>query len=356
MNEHILIKNIYYMLSYAYKTLKSDGADKIAGEEFDTLHDLFAAILCIGVGSLLKRGLYRGYVTQTDQLAVLRGKIRITESINRRSLQNKRLVCEYDEFTEDTLHNRILKCAMRLLLRHGAVRDENRAALHKLALYFGSVTDILPESIRWDAIRYSQNNAHYQTLLGICRLLIEGLLQTSQSGKRKLTTWLNDDALSALYERFVRAYYQKWFPQLGANATEVKWDVPLETDTQYLPKMRTDITLKKASRTLIIDTKCYSRTMSARFDKLTYSSANLYQILAYVTNRVATTGEDVSGMLLYAKTDEDITPDGEYTILGRKIEVRTLDLNCDWNAITKQLDGIPYKYNLLLSKLPYAAL
>lgn len=137
MNDHILIKNIYYMLSYAFKSLKSDGVEKIQDEEFDTLHDLFAKILCIGVGKLLKRGLYRGYVAQTKPLAVLRGKIKLTESINQRSLQKKRLICEYDEFSEDTLYNRILKCAMKLLLRHGGVSDENRATLRKLTRFFG---------------------------------------------------------------------------------------------------------------------------------------------------------------------------------------------------------------------------
>lgn len=343
MNDHILIKNIYYMLSYAFKSLKSDGEERIEGEEFDTLHDLFSAILCIGVGNLLKRGLYRGYVSKTEPLAVLRGKIQMTASINQRTLIKKRIVCEYDEFTEDTQYNRILKCAMNLLLRHGTVRDVNRTSLHKLALYFGGVTDILPNSIRWDVLRYTQNNAHYQMLIELCRLLIEGLLHTEQSGKRKLCKWLNDDALSALYERFVRAYYQKWHPELGANATEVKWDIPDETDTKYLPRMRTDITLSKASRTLIIDTKCYSQTMRARFDKQTYCSGNLYQILTYVTNRAATTSEDVSGMLLYAKTDEDISPNSEYTILGHPISVRTLDLNCDWVDITTQLDEIAMK-------------
>ena len=47
-----------------------------------------------------------------------------------------------------------------------------------------------------------------------------------------------------------------------------------------------------------------------------------------------------SSMLLYAKTDEEITPNRE----GNKIAVRTLDLNQDFSKIKKQLDCIVTDY------------
>ena len=45
-------------------------------------------------------------------------------------------------------------------------------------------------------------------------------------------------------------------------------------------------------------------------------------------------------MLLYAKTDEDETPYGNSIISGNAINVRTLDLNCGFEEISKQLDAI----------------
>lgn len=45
-------------------------------------------------------------------------------------------------------------------------------------------------------------------------------------------------------------------------------------------------------------------------------------------------------MLLYAKTDEAIQPDQEYSMSGNKISVHTLDLNCDFSEIRKQLNNI----------------
>lgn len=49
---------------------------------------------------------------------------------------------------------------------------------------------------------------------------------------------------------------------------------------------------------------------------------------------------EVSGMLLYAKTDEGIQPDGVYQMSGNRISVKTLDLNQPFDAIRAQLEAI----------------
>lgn len=49
---------------------------------------------------------------------------------------------------------------------------------------------------------------------------------------------------------------------------------------------------------------------------------------------------EVSGMLLYAKTDEEIHPNGNYLMSGNRISVKTLDLNQEFAEIAEQLNGI----------------
>ena len=46
------------------------------------------------------------------------------------------------------------------------------------------------------------------------------------------------------------------------------------------------------------------------------------------------------GMLLYAKTDEVVTPNEKYEMSGNTIYVRTLDLDLEFLEIEKQLDNI----------------
>ena len=55
---------------------------------------------------------------------------------------------------------------------------------------------------------------------------------------------------------------------------------------------------------------------------------------------------EVSGMLLYAKTDEDIYPENEYHMSGNKIAVTTLNLDTDFTKIKIQLNGIAERFLL----------
>ena len=52
-------------------------------------------------------------------------------------------------------------------------------------------------------------------------------------------------------------------------------------------------------------------------------------------------------MLLYARTQEEIAPDLDATFGKNRIMVRTLDLNCEFVVIQKQLGDIVTNYHLL---------
>ena len=97
----ILIKNIFYMLSYAYQVLRQSHYEDIAAEEFQNIHDLFAGILAAGLTQQLKQGLYREYIPQIDDLPVLRGKLDMQRTIRHKLQQKTLLACEYDQLTEN---------------------------------------------------------------------------------------------------------------------------------------------------------------------------------------------------------------------------------------------------------------
>lgn len=111
-----------------------------------------------------------------------------------------------------------------------------------------------------------------------------------------------------------------------------------------LPRMQSDIMLSKGNNdVLIIDTKYYSHMTREQFGVHTIHYNNMYQIFSYVENKERElTREDnkVSGMLLYARTDEEIVPDGVYQMSGNQISVKTLNLDCDFSEIRRQLDVI----------------
>lgn len=49
-------------------------------------------------------------------------------------------------------------------------------------------------------------------------------------------------------------------------------------------------------------------------------------------------------MLLYAQTDNGTQPDCCYQMSGNMINVKTLNLNCDFEDIRRQLDSIITDY------------
>lgn len=140
-------------------------------------------------------------------------------------------------------------------------------------------------------------------------------------------------------------YYRHHHKELTVNASQVKWNLSDDTEEiaiKYLPVMQTDIMLKQGKRALFIDTKYYTHIMQQQkqFDSYSFHSGNLYQIFTYVKNEDAAGTGNVSGMLLYARTGEPITPDASFMMGGNQISIKTLDLNRNFSFIAQQLDEI----------------
>lgn len=341
-DKSIFIKNVYHMLAYAFRALKMDESDDLAGEDFEHMHDLFAAILAKGIARQVKQGLYREYLNRTEDLPTLRGKIDLEGTIRNRIARNQRLSCEYDELSENNVHNQVLKTTAMVLLRHGQVAEERRAELRKTMLYFSNVDEIDPTSIRWDAIRFQRSNISYRFLLSICQLVLDGMLITTEKGERKLARFVDDQHMERLYEKFILEYYAAECDCAAASSPQVKWALDDGMGT-LLPIMQTDVVLRRGNRELIIDAKYYAHTLQESYGVAKVHSENLYQIFTYVKNReaeLADTDHEMSGMLLYAKTDERMQPDGVYQMSGNQISVKTLDLNREFKEIAAQLDEI----------------
>lgn len=341
-DKSILIKNIYYMLSYAFTTLNQSNYEEVAKEDFDNIHNLFAAILAKGIGQQLKQGLYREYLNQKEDMSVMRGKIDMPGTIRNKLARKQVLTCEYDELSENNLLNQILKTTVMLLLRHAKVDSGRKSDLKKEMLFFSNVDTIELNCIKWSSIRFQRNNQTYRMLISLCQLIVEGMLLTTEQGEYKLASFIDEQRMCHLYEKFILEYYTQAFPELTVKASQIPWALDDGIGTM-LPVMQSDITLSLDDNVLIIDAKYYAHTTQVQYDKYTLHSNNLYQIFTYVKNKDISLGNiphTVSGMLLYAKTEEEIQPDNVYQMSGNKISVKTLDLNLPFDNIRAQLDAI----------------
>ena len=236
---------------------------------------------------------------------------------------------------------------LQVLLRDENVSAARKVELKKVLLFLDTVSVLLPSQIPWKQLHYQRSNQNYEMLLNLCYFVLHDMLQTTENGSYKMTAF-SDERMAKLYERFILEYYRKHHTYLTeVKAAQVKWDLVGEHDAamlRFLPAMQTDIFLRFHEKILILDAKYYSQTLQQQFHKETLHSANLYQIYTYVKNQDAAHTGNVSGLLVYAKTQEAITPNCLFNLGGNQIGARTLDLNQDFRQITAQLDGIAQQF------------
>ena len=345
-SDTIYIKNIYYMLSYAFKVLNEKSYKKIEVENFENISELLSEILAIGVLKQIKQGLVKDYIEISETTSSIKGKINITDSINEQSFIKGQLNCTYDEFSLNCYLNKILKSTFILLIKSDISRKRKKK-LKNLLMYFREVDLIDVNSINWK-IRFDRNNQTYKMLINICYLVINGLIHSEKVGDKKLMDFFDDQQMHSLYEKFLLNYFKKEHPNILTHAPQIDWQIDDGIDF-LLPKMKTDVTLEYQNKILIIDAKFYSQNTLKNYGKNIHNTSNLYQIFTYVKNKqIELQGKDmeVSGMLLYAKTSQSIQPDSDYVMSGNKISVKTLDLNQEFTVIKEQLDAVVYDYFL----------
>ena len=340
----ILIRNIYYMLAYAFQELRQNNYAEIEGETFDDIYDLFAEILARGISYQLKQGLYREYVARNESMQTVMGKIDINGTIAQRMRNSQKIACNYDELSENNTYNQILVTTASILIRHSDVKKERKSQLKKLMLFFQNVKPIDIHSIRWNTLRFDRNNRNYRMLLYLCYFIISEWLMTTEKGKFKMRAF-SDDHMCRLFEKFVLEYYKKHHPETKASAAQIGWNIVEEaTDTSVLPIMQSDVLLSLGERTLIIDTKYYSKIMQEQYGKETLRNNHLYQIRTYVDEYDRNHLHNVDGMLLYAKTKEAVFDDAQITHRdGYTLYIRTLDLNTNFETIKKRLESFVEK-------------
>lgn len=340
-NKGILIKNVYYMLTYAFKELRQNHYEQIAGESFENIHDLFAEILCKGIAYLLKQGLHREYIAVSEQLPTLRGKLDLQGTIRQQVARRQRLACVHDELSENNLFNQIIKAAVELLLNHSDVNGRRKHTLRRLMLFFDGVESVAPADIPWSRLRYDRNSRTYQMLHGLCYFLLKSQLLTTEEGQVKMAQF-SDEHMNLLFQRFVLEYYRRHHKDFNACAKQIKWDLESSDSlsSAMLPVMQSDITLSLGERTLIIDTKYYSRILQSNFEKVTLRSPHIYQIHSYVTNEDRNHTGRVDGLLLYALTEEGAVPFSARTHDGNILMAHTLNLNVDFVEIKRQLEDL----------------
>ncbi len=117
------------MLAYAFQSLNEKSYAEIEAEEFENVSDLLAAILVKGISNQVKRGIGREYIIAEELLSTPVGRINVSASIKNNSIVRKQLFCNYDNFSENTYMNQILKTTMIILMKFSDVSNKQKKSL-----------------------------------------------------------------------------------------------------------------------------------------------------------------------------------------------------------------------------------
>ena len=339
----IPIRNIFHLLSYAYRDLRLGHYTALGSEAFDHIHDLLAAILVIATKQLLSQGLAREYVPVHEVLSTVRGRIDMIGTLAERRNQRLRVSCRHDEYNPDHVLNQIIKSTLLLLVRQTDVLMQQRQHIKRIVLHLDGISTIDLHRVRWDILAFRPHTQRYEMPVAICRLVVEGLLLHSDDHGIRMRQVLDEQQMALLYERFVRAYYLRHFPALKPRSTHIEWAVDCG-DPAQLPRMKTDTVLSNPAQTLLIDTKYYGSMLQQQHDRASLHSQHLYQLYAYVHNSAARSQTPVSGLLLYAKTTAGPAPATDATIAGRRLAAWAVDLSGEFDAISGQLDRVVERF------------
>lgn len=342
----IPIKNIYYMLSYAWNLWNiidedNDKKEIFGDEKFDNIYNVMAYILNMFLDKLIKRGFYKGYITLGEDLSVLKGKIDFSKSVKRNTINYKKLVCSYNILSNDILFNQIIKSTLNKLINYKNIDNDILEKLIRLNHYFIKIKNINVNNSTFKLLKYNRNNMHYKIIINICKFIHKHLIVNKNSDEYSFIDFNEEKRMHMLYEKFVLNFYKMHFRNdinIKVKNKSINWQI---NNNEYIPIMKTDTMIYNKEKCLIIDTKFYKNILIKNNDKISIRSSHLYQMFSYMSN-VNKKFKTIKGVLLYPLCYDNINK--EYKIQDKYFAVNTLDLNSDFDIIKEQLINIVKDY------------
>ncbi|KAA9338956.1 5-methylcytosine restriction system specificity protein McrC [Adhaeribacter soli] len=341
----IPIQNIYYLLAYAWDRLDEAEALNLDTTQFTNLFDLFAKVLVNGTTHLLKRGLDRNYQEEELLTNRLRGKILFQPSIKENTIVKAAAYCTYDELSFDVLHNQLLKATLKTLSREETLNQKIRQDIHLVLQRFPTeINNLNVKKSHLKKVKLHRNNSNYKLLLSICKLIWQELLSTEKRGEEPFKNFIRDKKrMAKLFERFLLNFYRKhlnpedWL----IKAEQLSWQLhPLanHSDKEYIPAMKTDISLISKDRYVIMDAKYYPEALKSQYDRDKIISSNLYQVFSYTQNLTSAGNQQVEGILIYPEVSNSLSLSYQYNSGNRPlIRICTINLNQNWKQIETDL-------------------
>ncbi|MBE9160749.1 McrC family protein [Tychonema sp. LEGE 06208] len=261
------INNLFGMLEYAYNLKIKFPQGSIQCQSLKQIYERLANILAQKILERCRKGLYRDYLSKTERLAYIRGRVDLRSALQKP--WDVKLKCHYHEQTGDIEDNQILAWTLFMIGRSGVcgetVSSTVRKAFHALQ---GFVTLKHFKSEACIDRNYHRLNQDYQLLHALCRFFLDNTGPSHEKGDREMLPFLID--MAKLYEQFVA----EWLKANTPTGFFVKKKHTVTHDQNYCDKI--DLILRDIETNeilYVLDTKYKNPDQVASSDR--------HQIVAY---------------------------------------------------------------------------
>lgn len=241
------------------------------------LYELFINMYLHEVRNLVKHGLKSAYVPVEDNLYCFKGKLLVSQHVRHNLAHKERFYVAYDEFSPNRAENRLVKATL-LKLQKITGSAENAKEIRQLLTAFELVEASVNYEKDFSSVVINRTTRDYEMLMKWSKVFLLNKSFSTFSGKNVSRSLLFP--MESVFESYVAQQMKKTFCPEG-------WEVSTQDKGKYLfmePRkqfaLRPDIVLKKASRTIIMDTK-WKRLIDNERANYGITQADMYQMYAY---------------------------------------------------------------------------
>jgi 5-methylcytosine-specific restriction enzyme subunit McrC len=241
---------------------------------YATTKDLLAAFAEYYVRATraaIAKGLVRSYRQERQRVAALRGRLDFPVLLGQPARPFP-LPCAFDDYTADVIENRILRAAIRRLLRLVGVPFGTRSSLLQLLGRFEEVADELPNLELVDRLLFTRLNSHYEAPIKLASLILRGTSLADRAGRVAASAFLID--MNEVFQRFLTAKLRERLRGILAVESEPRHYLGAQRQIDMYP----DLVFRAGSQLAYVGDAKYKITTTGRAH-----NADYYQLLAYAT-------------------------------------------------------------------------
>jgi 5-methylcytosine-specific restriction enzyme subunit McrC len=287
VSNKIILKHIFFWFDYCRKWKFPFTNVNLENNDCENMPELIMNLMANQILSVVSANPLMQYEEVQASLSTPRGRINFSRYINNGFSNGNQhiLECDYEPLLFDNQLNRIIKYVTRQLMLR-AKFPETRYKLEEILFVLDEVTDEPCNSLVLNKVKLNTFFEEYQTLVDICRLVLNQEIYSHQFDEQ--SHWSLLFPMEYIFEDFIAGFIQQEF--------SAEWKVAYQKSDMYLTdepdqafQMQHDLVLtavRNENIKIIVDTKYKLRYGDLSADKKKgIAQSDMYQMTAYALRR-----------------------------------------------------------------------